>query len=290
MRINQAKEEFIKWGSVKYSIYTIRNYRKYLNCFEKFLRNKSVARIKLNDILEFQKFLKDGGRKNSTIFYYTVAVRSMIRLSFLQNKTKFNHELIPYPKYTHRSWQPAGADELKAMLRVLNHDNLFIRLRNELIIKFLFASGVRVSELCDLHLDVINLMKQEAIIETKKTRDKRVIFWDYQTNEIFVRYLDMRLEVAKCDFVFVNKRGERISTRHVERIVKGLREKAGIKERIVPHSFRHGLGMRGVEKNANLRHLQIILGHRNLESSVVYFPQSDQVVRKTYRKIFDRRY
>jgi len=280
-------KNYLEWASVKYSIYTVRNYGHYLNAFRTFINNKPLNKVSVMDIVNFQKHLKDKGLKNNTISFYSIAIRAIIKFYFLQEKLKLNPELIPIPKYVNASWKPAGRDVMAELIKHIGGRELIWNLRDELIVRFLQSSGCRVSELCDLSLDVINLTEQEAVIITKKNLKKRVIMWDDLTNELMCKYLDERLSLAKCDYVFVNKFGEKLSTRHVQRVVKELRKKAGIRERIVPHGFRHGFGMKGVEKNMNLRHLQILLGHKKLESTTVYMSVSDKSIRQAYKKIYN---
>lgn len=297
MTLEKAISLYLDWiGGANKTIGTINTYAKNLHHFSNYLKNMVLEQLKLEHVRQFQVKLKGRGLKDATIANYTIPIRNMLTLHYHLGNTTLNPKLIPVPKYINTSWKPASEEHLRKMLRVIESGKYscsrFLALRNELILRFLFSSGVRVSEMCDLTLDAINLKEREAIIITKKNRTRRVIMWDITTNEVLRSYLRLRQKIARSEFVFIScKRGgnTKLTTRSVERLFETLRKKAGIQERIVPHSCRHGFGGYGVKKNMNLRHLQVLLGHKNLNSSQIYMPFNDMSIREDYRKIFSNR-
>lgn len=292
MRLNQAIAKYLEWATFKFGYYTKRNYRQYLIKFSKFLKNKKLRQVKIGDVVKFQSHLKSS-RKDATVFYYSSCVKGFIKFWYLQNKIKINPDLIALPRYTKKHFEYLTEEEYNLLLKNLDiHRSVkyhhFYGTRNELIINFLYASGVRVSELCDLELDNLNLQEQSAIIITKKNRQYRKIFWNHITNEILQTYLDLRETLAKCNYIFINKNGRKLTTRSVERIIKAIRKKAKIQKQITPHSFRHSVGLRAVERNMNVRLLQELLGHQNLNSSAIYMRVRNKTLKKEYDKIFNR--
>lgn len=288
MQIASAIQRYLDWSGLQFTISTTKNYSRYLSKFLKFIGNKSVDKVTLQDVQKFQQNLQGKGLKQSTIFYYSVVIKNMfLYLQDMGSRLNFKPSRIPLPKYKCESWKPVMQDTVTKMMKVNYSKSLFMQHRNELIVKFLFASGVRVSELCNLSLDSIDLMGKKAVIVSSKNGLERTIFWDDVTNEVFVKYLDMRLPRARCNYVFINRAGERISTRQVQRLIKKLREAANIHERVVPHGFRHGFGTRGVIKNLNLRHLQLYLGHKSITSTQVYSQLNSQELDKEYQRVYN---
>ncbi|HTB32857.1 MAG TPA: tyrosine-type recombinase/integrase, partial [Bacteroidia bacterium] len=162
-------------------------------------------------------------------------------------------------------------------------NNEFLELRDLIMIRLLWDTGVRVSELCDLNTTQIDEKKLSAVISTKKTGKKRIIVWSAETHKLLMKYLPLRLELEKHNgasslFVGWDKSkgwSMRLSTRTVERRVKYYVSKAGIKEKITPHSFRHGWAHKRRDQNAPLAFIQKGLGHLNPASTFVYEQYED---------------
>ncbi|MEO8087537.1 MAG: tyrosine-type recombinase/integrase [Bacteroidota bacterium] len=162
--------------------------------------------------------------------------------------------------------------------------NQFAALRDSLLIRMLWDTGMRVSELCDLDLSQINEIQRSAVIQTKKNGKKRIIVWSEETQRILMKYMPIRLEFNKFSnanalFVGYNKgRGwsSRLTSRSVQRIIKYNVDRAGIREKITPHSFRHGWAHKRRDQNAPLAFIQRGLGHLNPVSTFVYEQYDDK--------------
>jgi site-specific recombinase XerD len=127
-----------------------------------------------------------------------------------------------------------------------------------------------------------------ALIDNRKNNKKRMIFWDEKTNQAIKDFIEFREENdIESEYLITSKVSSKISTRGVQYIVRRSKENAGIKEQLVPHSFRHGFAHRGVKANINLRKLQGMMGHQNLLSTQVYMPLADPSFRSEYDKIYE---
>lgn len=273
-----------------YSIYTVRNYERYLLKFRKFYGQKNINNASCQTVIKYHEWLKDRGLRDNTIALHLVALRNYYKDREAKSIKALNPRSIQIPKHRNKSHKPIPNDQVKKLFKAIDYGGVKA-LRDELIVSFLFSSGVRVSELCDTKLDDIDLKEKRATIITKKTRKERVIFWDDLTNDVLVRYLEMRPD--KCDYVFVNLSrnafGKRITTRSVQRIIKRLRIKAGILERYTPHSFRHAFITHGAKKGVQLPVLQKLAGHSNWLSTQVYTHLADPLIERVYKKIYTRR-
>ena len=165
--------------------------------------------------------------------------------------------------------------------------NDFIGLRDKAILSFLYATGIRVSELCDLDMEDIDTEQMRGSILNKKSSKRRVIFWDPVTNGILSKYLLEREKWATDEFVFISMdtnrkyRGGRLTTRSVQRIVKKYR----IDRRVVPHSFRSGLLTDMLEAGSNIKIIQKAAGHSSINSLDPYARVSDPLLESEYRRI-----
>lgn len=288
MNLKEAIYKFREWGIGKYAPRTIETYTFLLNKFLEFIGDKIVKSIIVDDFVVFLNFLKRKHYAESSISYAMLSVRQFWKFLYLQHLVNIDWQIIPIPKAISRSYIPATKEDAEKMLNVINVND-FKTLRDKLIISFLYSSGVRVSELCELRVGDLNLQEQFASIISKKNCKRRMIFWDDETHCLLCLYLDERLKLALDDslFININRRGKdafrAISTRSIQRIIKEYREKAGIIKRITPHSFRHGLGMAAIEARIHPRFIQIILGHKNLNSSQVYMDYKNPDVIREYK-------
>ena len=142
------------------------------------------------------------------------------------------------------------------------------------ILHILHDTGVRVGELCDLDVNQISSTENFTSIETKKNKNIRWIMWekDFHQNTL-LRWLGSRICINQKPglFLSLDKRGrERITPRTVERWVKEIAQKAGITKRIHPHMFRHAKAHRMKADGADLKDIQMMLGHVSPYSALIY--------------------
>jgi len=143
-----------------------------------------------------------------------------------------------------------------------------------------------------LDISQIDENKTSAIIFTKKTGKQRAIVWSEETHKLLMKYLPMRTELEKINrasALFVGKHRNsgwsmRLTRRTVERLVKHYAHQAGIKEKITPHSFRHGWAHKRRDNNAPLAFIQKGLGHSSPISTFIYEQYDDREFMKNARQ------
>ncbi|OYT14535.1 MAG: tyrosine recombinase XerD [Bacteroidetes bacterium 4572_77] len=146
--------------------------------------------------------------------------------------------------------------------------------RNKALLETLYSCGLRVSELVDLKIS--HLYVQEFYIRiVGKGNKERLIPIGQQALKQITLYLDeirvhMNVQKGFEDYVFLNRRGRRLSRNMVFIIVKDLTEKAGIRKNISPHTFRHSFATHLVEGGADLRAVQEMLGHESILTTEIY--------------------
>lgn len=273
-----------------YSLYTLRNYEQYLKNFIDFFGDRDISKITERVMLKYHEKLLAEKKKNNTIAFYLMQVVAILRYATLRGMDVMPYELIPIPKYRNTSWQPATKENFVDVLKVIDNPDPFLRLRDELIVRFFFATGVRVSELCDLTLDQISVTKKEAIIVTKKSLRPRVIMWDDETNEVLKVYLEVRYTLALDNYIFISRRyGKKMGTRAVQLVMRILFKKSGIKERRTCHSWRHGYINYGLQNNVQVPHISRMVGHTNWVSTQPYEHLNSADLRKVYNEVYEKR-
>lgn len=165
-----------------------------------------------------------------------------------------------------------SVEEIDAMTAAIDR-NKDSALRNEAIIETLYGSGLRVSELTDLRLPLLNLEEGYTIVEGKGSK-QRIVPISPRAVVLIESWLEERSRLPvkdkDSDILFLNRRGGRMSRVMIFYIVKELAELAGIKKKVSPHTLRHSFATHLLEGGANLRVIQTLLGHESIATTEIY--------------------
>jgi integrase/recombinase XerD len=145
--------------------------------------------------------------------------------------------------------------------------------RNLAIIEVLYGSGLRVSELINLKLSNVHVDEGYMLVEGKGRKQRLVPLSEEAIKEIGFWMQDrchLPIKPGNEDYLFLNRRGSKLTRVMILIIVKDLAERAGIKKNISPHTFRHSFATHLLEGGANLRAIQMMLGHENLVTTEIY--------------------
>ena len=281
----QIKEYFLKsiLDQKNYSKKTFENYDRDLNKFFRFLKE-----YKINDIKKITKetirlyFLKQKNNNisNRTLGRYYSSLNSFFIYSIEHEYIESNPlKFIDYPKYTKKVPEYIYESQLEKLLNEKTSENIEIELRNKLIIYLLLDTGVRVSELVNIKVSDIDI--EERIIKVfGKGSKERFVFFTSKTKEILVTYLSKRKEKAIVDNLLINYKGEKLTERSVQKIIKLIGEKIGLD--IHPHLLRHTFATDLLNKGADIRMIQELLGHENLDTTQIYTHVSNSRVKEVY--------
>ena len=176
-------------------------------------------------------------------------------------------------------------------------------LRELLLVELLYTSGCRVSEAMALDVSDLDVAAESALITGKGGR-QRHIFFGQRCHEILGAYLPLRrLHLGELQerrnarslssalaptALFINRRGGRLSQRSARNLVAGAAERAGIEQRVSPHSLRHSFATDLLDGGADIRVVQELLGHASLGTTQVYTHTSLARLKKVYRSAHPR--
>ena len=151
--------------------------------------------------------------------------------------------------------------------------------------ELLFATGVRISELINLTLSQVNF--EESIIKVMgKGRKERIIPMSNTSSHYLNLYImDYRKYLLKntTDYIFLNKNGEKISRQGFFKILKKITQDCGINKDISPHALRHSFATYLLNNGADLRIIQELLGHENLETTEIYSHLTNKKIKDDYK-------
>jgi site-specific recombinase XerD len=273
----QKIKEYLAWKGT-YAYRASINYRIWLERFVKVCGEKRLEKYDIPDLVKYRKWLESHFGSYS-VQYATVIIKNFLQYCKTQGYVCLAPSLVKLPRMSAKSHRAVSEIEYDRLVATIPKNEIKC-IRDFTLIRMLWDTGVRVSELCDLDLAQIDENKRSAVIQTKKNGKKRIIVWSEETHRLLMKYMSLRMELKKSSsasalFVGCDYRCSRLTSRSIERLIKFYVEKAGIKEKITPHSFRHGWAHKRRDLNAPLAFIQRGLGHSNPVSTFVYEQYND---------------
>ncbi len=150
--------------------------------------------------------------------------------------------------------------------------------RNRLIVSFIYSSGARVSEVVNLKIQDINFKEKTGLIRAGKGKKDRIIILSRDWLKEYKKLLDKRK--IQSEFLFAKKNGSPLSTDTIQNIIKKAKEESGIRKKVTPHTLRHSFATHMLEKGENIRNIQELLGHSNLNTTQIYTHVSTEQLKK----------
>ena len=285
------------------SINTVRNYELYLTRFCEICGEGLNHEMKASDIneemlrkyrLKLNRYVVDerGSRLTTvTQAYYLIALRGFLKYLAKRGIDSLDPALVDLPK-THRPQVTfLHFDEIQAMLDEIDLDTE-TGLRDRAIIELLFSGGLRVSELCKLNRDDINLERKEFVVRGKGSKD-RPIFIDDSAATRVKEYLCVRHDSLPALFLNNSRHTgdtstsgdyRRLTPRSIQRIIEKYTRAAGITKHVTPHTLRHSFATDLLMNGADLRAVQSLLGHSNISTTQIYTHITDTHLKDVHKK------
>jgi len=255
--INKFKNELNIEG---FSEQTIKTYSMYLNIFRKFIK-KDLQEVKSDDIVNFLSHLKSKKGVSSATLNLILSVLKHFYSEFLKTPIELN---IKLPKKSNKIPITLTQKEIKELINATNNT------RNKLIIEFLFSTGVRISECLNMKLTDLDLNEYTGKVISGKGNKDRIIILSKNWVGDYKKYLDEREQNKKSEYLFSNQEGERLSPDTIQKFLKVSAKKAGINKAVSPHKLRHSFATSLLENDVNIRYIQQLLGHANLNTTQIY--------------------
>lgn len=301
--ISVLKQQFLEYVEIEKgrAVKTIENYDHYLSRFIEQSKVKSPADITETTVREFRLWLNRQSTGNNratgltlkkkTQNYYMIALRAFLKYLARQNIKTLSPEYIELAKTGDRHIDLITSEELLRLMAAPKGEDIK-SLRDKAILELLFSTGLRVSELCSLSRD-IDIRSDEFSIRGKGDK-VRVVFLSEEAKKTIKKYLDKRTDVYDALFIKVegkeNKGQEKALTRRsIERIVKEYAIKAGISKKVTPHVIRHCFATDLLSNGADLRSVQMLLGHANISTTQIYTHITDSELKKVHQKFHRKR-
>lgn len=277
----------------KYSDYTETNYEIDLNKYEKFLADnkKNYLIVHYQDISEYIIYLKKSGYKSTSINRNLSTLRSFYNFLIGENIINNNPlDLVKGMKQEKRLPNYFKYHEFEVMLDTLKEDTP-LNNRNRLILELLFATGIRVSELVNIKLIDISFKEKEIKVFGKGSKERIVFFGNY-CKTILDKYLKedriLLLKDKDNDYLLINHLGNKLTDRGVRLIIDKIIKQSGITSKVSPHTFRHTFATIMLNEGCDIKSVQELLGHVNLNTTSIYTHLTNEEVRRAYLKSHPR--
>lgn len=163
--------------------------------------------------------------------------------------------------------------------------------RDIAVMELLFATGMRISELCSLKPSDIDLKSKNILIYGKGARERIIQIGNREVIDALTLYQNIfRKDMETCGYFFVNKRQHKLSDQSVRYMIEHYAELAGISQHITPHMFRHSFATLLMEQGVSIRYIQRMLGHSSINTTEIYthvsnIKQKDILVHKHPRNL-----
>ncbi|MEK7520648.1 MAG: site-specific tyrosine recombinase/integron integrase [Patescibacteria group bacterium] len=281
---------------------TRENYGRYLSVFLAFAKIKIPREITAELVRDFRLRLARHSvngetLKKNTQAYYVIALRNFLKYLIKRDeKNVLSPDKIELPKTPSRQIDAVEYSELERILAAPQGNNPRV-LRDRAILETLFSTGLRLSELCALNR-YLDLERGEISVRGKGDK-LRVVFLSDSAKRTIKEYLGKRGDAEEALFISLTKSnrkvGEppkaigRITPRAVQRLVDFYARKAGIGRRVHPHSFRHSFATDLLINGADLRSVQELLGHSNVNTTQIYTHLTNKELREIHRAFHGKR-
>lgn len=301
MDINTIKRQFLEYIEIEKgrSLLTVRNYEHYLDRAFSDMKIKKTSDITEDRLREYRLSLNRspgakikgqtaGTMKKNTQNYHLIALRSFLKYCRKRSVATLAPDSIELAKVGARHLDLISVEELNRL--IMSPDLTTTKgLRDKALLELFFSTGLRLAELCSLNSD-LDLSKDEFSIRGKGEKI-RVVFLSSEAKDAIRAYLKARKDMEEAMFVNIsrNTAAGRLTPRSVERIVRECAVKAGISKKVTPHVLRHSFATDLLSNGADIRSVQMMLGHANIATTQIYTHVTDAQLRDVHKKFHTKR-
>jgi site-specific recombinase XerD len=298
MRVDKLLVEFLEYLEIEQnrSQKTIANYDHYLKRLIDFAGDIEIKEITPDLIRKWRLWLNRLGTNSSdelektTQNYHLIALRSFLKYCAKRDISAMSADKVELARTKRKQVTFLSDDEMARLLEQPDTSSV-PGLRDRAILELLYSSGLRVSELVGLNKDHVNLKRLEFMVRGKGQKD-RPIFISPEAAEWVQKYIDMREDTSPALFARVGGQKQvdtsgdflRLTARSVQRMVARYALLAGITKQVSPHTLRHSFATDLLMNGADIRSVQVMLGHNNIATTQIYTHVTDPHLKKVHEQ------
>lgn len=277
----------------RYSSNTVSSYSFDICDFTKFIRGlgKIFKDIKVDDVKSWILDLTERQIGKRSIKRKMSSLKSFYAWMYLQKKVDSDpFEYVHSPKATHALPDFFSEKEIDSLLAANEKRTDKLKDRDQALLMLMFASGLRASEVVNLTFNQVDFDNRIMKVSGKGNKDRLVPFTN-SAKEAMLNYINgLRKDLLKKDtkYIFLNFQGNKMTVRGLEYILDEIEAKTGLYGKIHPHMLRHSFATKMLNRGADLRTIQELLGHSSIETTSIYTHVAYENMKETYEKTFPR--
>ena len=276
----------------KVSNNTLLSYKRDLKQFKEYIDEIGIKynKVKCENIKEYIEYLNTEGKKSSTISRTIASIRAFYQYEVKNKRVSIDPtENIQSPKIEKRKPCILTSKEVEILLDQPKEVDLK-GIRDKAMLEFAYASGMRVSEIISLNIEDLNF--EEGTVVCKNGNKTRMIPLGKMCLNALKEYVDnarnILVKSEKETSLFVNLNGKRLTRQGFWKIIKYYQEQANITKDITPHTLRHSFATHLLQNGADLKSIQMMLGHSDISSTQVYMQFQNGGLNDVYKKAHPR--
>ena len=294
--MDKLLEEFLNYITVEkgLSANTVSAYRADLEHFIKYFTDngaKDISAIKRQEISDYLFNLKEGGLSSNSISRALVAIkmfyRFLVQEHFIKDDTPGVLEAPKLVRYLPNVLKIAEVDKLLSVPNLKD----WMGIRDKAALELMYATGMRVSEMVELTVEGVNL--DIGFIKCRGKGDKeRIVPIGRKAREAVSRYIEkvrpQLLKKRQDNHLFLSRLSKKISRQSFWKMIKSCTKKARIKKEITPHTLRHSFATHLLERGADLRVVQEMLGHSDITTTQLYTHINKERLKSIHKQFHPR--
>lgn len=258
---------------------TIENYSLWLSRFLNFFWDVQPTNISKLELINYRQYLTKNLKLSvKTINYHIIAIRAFVKFLEKNDIDSINVNKIELAKTPPREVNFLSPEEIVSILWMPNFQkDKLTSLRDSVMLYILYWSGLRVSELISLKKSMIDITKNQFSVVWKWSKLRSTFLTD-SALELYKHYIDFRNDTSEYVFINLSKNWywKPLTRVSVENIVRNYAKKAWIEKKVTPHTLRHSFATSLLQKWADIRSVQVLLGHSNIATTQIYTHVSDK--------------
>ncbi len=252
---------------------SIAAYKQDINLFEEFIKKAQQTLDEITDdtLLLFAVYIKKEGNSPRTLTRRFSTLRSFFNYCCAEGYLAENPALfLDSPKFIQEIPHILSKEEIHKLIELSQNADKSAQ-RNSLIIELLYACGLRVSELINIKINDIDFERHVLKTHGKGDKDRFIPIHAKAVEKIKFFIANTRvLFKPRCDELFVNRSGNSLTRQYVWKMIQEKATQIGIQSKVSPHTFRHSFATHLLENGADLRSVQLLLGHSDLAATQIY--------------------
>ena len=286
MQIEDAIEDFINYCIFEKGLSdkTKESYKNDLKVYQEFLNKNNIKKISGIKSKHIKDFLRERSSEETTTIAHNLTVIKNFHKYLLKEKLlqKDVSEFIERPRLKKTLPKSLSIEDVDKLLDIKL--NTPFDYRNKAMLELMYGCGLRVSELINLEINDIDIINCQIRILGKGSKERDIPLGEYSIDYL-KKYLNVRNSLLKnkpCNKLFVNNHGNGMTRQGFFKNLKKLLKEKNLNPNISPHTLRHSFATHLLNRGADLRSIQEMLGHSDISTTKIYTKVSDEKVIEDY--------